>query len=87
MNGGGVSGLNFITSITGNLTSTVGGTVAQIGAQALKAAFDTDSVADQVDNGFAGDVGTTPPMDHRLEESGISTPACFDESREGRSCK
>ena len=47
----------------------------------------TDSVAKQIDYGFAGDVGTTPPMDHRIDETGISTPDCFDESREGQACK
>ena len=54
---------------------------------ALKDAQSTDSVAKQIDYGFAGDVGTTPPMDHRIDETGISTPACFEESREGSACK
>jgi len=49
--------------------------------------FGTDSVAEQVEYGFAGDVGTTPPMDHRLDETGISVPACLNESREGVPCK
>ena len=56
-------------------------------AQALKDAQSTDSVAKQIDYGFAGDVGTTPPMDHRIDETGISTPDCFEESREGAACK
>jgi len=44
-------------------------------------------VAKQIDYGFAGDVGTTPPMDHRIDETGISTPDCLEESREARPCK
>ena len=39
-----------------------------------------------VGNGFAGDVGTLPPIDHRLQGVGISVPKCFNESREGDSC-
>jgi len=72
-----------VTAVTGS----IGATVAQIAAQALKDALDTDSVAKQIDYGFAGDVGTTPPMDHRIDETGISTPECFDESRENEACK
>jgi hypothetical protein len=48
--------------------------------------FGTDSVAEQVEYGFAGDVGVLPPMDHRLQGVGISVPKCFNESREGESC-
>ena len=48
--------------------------------------FGTDSVAEQVEYGFAGDVGTLPPMDHRLQGVGISVPKCFNESREGENC-
>jgi hypothetical protein len=48
---------------------------------------DTDSVSKQMNYGFAGDVGTTPPMDHRIDETGISVPNCFNESREGTACK
>jgi len=63
-------------------------TVSQIAAQALKDAQSTDSVAKIIDYGFAGDVGTTPPMDHRIDETGISTPDCFEESRESATgCK
>ena len=69
------------------VTASIGASVSQIAAQALKDAQSTDSVAKQIDYGFAGDVGTTPPMDHRIDETGISTPACFDESREGTACK
>jgi len=70
-----------------SVTASIGASVSQIAAQALKDAQSTDSVAKQIDYGFAGDVGTTPPMDHRIDETGISTPACFDESREGTACK
>ena len=70
-----------------SVTASIGASVAQIAAQALKDAQSTDSVAKQIDYGFAGDVGTTPPMDHRIDETGISTPDCFEESREGTACK
>jgi hypothetical protein len=70
-----------------SVTASIGASVAQIAAQALKDAQSTDSVAKQIDYGFAGDVGTTPPMDHRIDETGISTPPCFEESREGTACK
>jgi hypothetical protein len=49
-------------------------------------AFSTDSVAEIIEYGFAGDVGTLPPMDHRLTGVGISVPFCFNESREGEEC-
>jgi len=70
-----------------SVTASIGASVSQIAAQALKDAQSTDSVAKQIDYGFAGDVGTTPPMDHRIDETGISTPGCFEESREGTACK
>jgi hypothetical protein len=44
-------------------------------------------VAEQIEFGFAGDVGTLPPMDHRLQGVGISVPECFNESREGENCQ
>jgi hypothetical protein len=69
------------------IVGSINASVSQIAAQALKDAQATDSVAKQIDYGFAGDVGTTPPMDHRIDETGISTPDCFDESREGQPCK
>jgi RecA/RadA recombinase len=69
------------------IVGSINASVSQIAAQALKDAQATDSVAKQIDYGFAGDVGTTPPMDHRIDETGISTPDCFDESREGQACK
>jgi hypothetical protein len=48
--------------------------------------FGTDSVAQQIEYGFAGDVGVLPPIDHRLQGVGISVPQCFNESREGEGC-
>ena len=60
---------------------------AQAAQEEAKKSFGTDSVAKQIDFGFAGDVGTSPPMNHRILLNGISTPACFDESREGQACK
>ena len=84
------NGVCYGGPVCGNLIAIVGSinaSVSQIAAQALKDAQATDSVAKQIDYGFAGDVGTTPPMDHRIDETGISTPDCFDESREGQACK
>jgi hypothetical protein len=49
--------------------------------------FGTDSVAEDVEYGFAGEIGATPPMDHRIDESGISLPRCVEEAREGQPCK
>jgi hypothetical protein len=64
------------------------GQASAVAAAADEAAntFGTDSVAEQVEYGFAGDVGVLPPMDHRLRGVGISVPKCFNESREGESC-
>jgi hypothetical protein len=83
------NGVNLGSSATtvSTITGSIGANVAQIAAQALQDALDTDSVTKQIDYGFAGDVGTTPPMDHRIDETGISTPPCFEESREGQACK
>jgi len=69
------------------IVGSIGASVSQIASQAVKDAQSTDSVAKQIDYGFAGDVGTTPPMDHRIDETGISTPDCFEESRENVACK
>jgi hypothetical protein len=92
------SGIGVFTTVDGFLTLTA--TQAQ-GEQAASLAaanaaaqasgdasdvFGTDSVAQQVEYGFAGDVGTLPPIDHRLQGVGISVPNCFNESREGESC-
>jgi hypothetical protein len=69
--------------IVGGVVGSIGGSIAEISARALDEAFDTDSVAKQIKDGFAGDVGTTPPMDHRIDDTGISVPKCFEQSREG----
>jgi hypothetical protein len=65
----------------------VGATLSEIARAALLEAQDTDSVQKQMAYGFAGDVGTTPPMDHRIDETGISVPSCFNDSREGQTCR
>jgi filamentous hemagglutinin family protein len=82
------NGVNLGSSATvvSTITGSIGSTVAQIASQALQDALDTDSVQKQIDYGFAGDVGTTPPMDHRIDQTGISTPHCLEESREGEPC-
>jgi hypothetical protein len=82
------NGVNLGSSATvvSTITGSIGSSVAQIAAQALQDALDTDSVQKQIDYGFAGDVGTTPPMDHRIDQTGISTPHCLEESREGEPC-
>ncbi|HEX7220161.1 MAG TPA: hypothetical protein VF280_13190, partial [Burkholderiales bacterium] len=71
------------TSAASNASQSVTAAVAE---EANKT-FGTDSVAEDVEYGFAGEVGTTPPMDHRIDESGISVPRCVQESREGVPCK
>jgi hypothetical protein len=83
-NGACVGGPACGTVIT--ITGSIGATVSQVSTQALQEALDTDSVQKQIDYGFAGDVGTTPPMDHRIDDTGISTPQCFEQSREGEAC-
>jgi hypothetical protein len=65
----------------------IGSTLAEIARAALLESQDTDSVAKQILYGFAGDVGTTPPMNHQIDDTGISVPGCFNESREGQTCK
>ncbi len=68
-------------------SSSVSATVAAVIVDEANKTFGTDSVAEDVEYGFAGEVGTTPPMDHRIDESGISLPRCVQESREGVPCK
>jgi hypothetical protein len=67
--------------------SVIGSTLAETARAALLDQQDTDSVQKQISYGFVGDVGTTPPMDHRIDETGISVPACFGDSREGQTCR
>jgi hypothetical protein len=68
----------------GQVLTSIGGVIAEIAARALDEAFDTDSVAKQIKDGIVGDIGTSPPIDHRLDDTGISVPDCFNESREGQ---
>jgi hypothetical protein len=92
------SGIGVCTAVNGCLTltasqaqglSTASLASANAAAQAAGEAadiFGTDSVAQQVEYGFAGDVGALPPIDHRLQGVGIRVPSCFNESREGEEC-
>ncbi len=86
-----INGVTFIASLGQQQVQAVIGQVAeQIGAVIVEEAnktFGTDSVAEDVEYGFAGEIGATPPMDHRIDESGISVPRCLQESREGLPCK
>src|SRR6185295_3393380 len=70
-----------------NAASTVSSTVSAVVVDEANKTFGTDSVAEDVEYGFAGEIGATPPMDHRIDESGISLPRCVQESREGVPCK
>jgi hypothetical protein len=67
--------------------STVSSAVSAVIVDEANKTFGTDSVAEDVEYGFAGEIGATPPMDHRIDESGISLPRCVQESREGVPCK
>jgi len=83
-----VGGQSF-TPVPASQQTAIAGAAAgavAIAADTAASAFSTDSVAEQVEYGFAGDVGTLPPMDHRLTGVGISVPKCFNESREGENC-
>ncbi len=62
--------------------SSVQGTAASAVAEASKVGFDTDSVAQQINYGFVGDVGVSPPMNHTIEETGVSVPEGFGEEAE-----
>jgi len=86
--------VNGVTQIASVTQLTVQNTISAAQAAATAAAaneaantFGTDSVAQQIEYGFAGDVGVLPPMDHRLTGVGISVPKCFNESREGENCE
>ena len=65
-NGAGISGA--VVNIAQQSAGAIGGSINQIAAQALQDALDRQR-AKQIDYGFAGDVGTTPPMDHRIDET------------------
>ncbi len=62
--------------------SSVQGTAATAVAEASKVGFDTDSVAQQINYSFAGDVGVSPPMNHTIDETGVSVPEGFGEEAE-----
>ena len=67
----------------GQRFGSVSASVAAVIVDEANKTFGTDSVAEDVEYGFAGEIGATPPMDHRIDESGISLPRCVTESREG----
>jgi hypothetical protein len=62
--------------------SSVQGTAAAAVSEAAKAGFDTDSVAQQINYGFVGDVGVAPPFQHRIDETGVSVPEGFGEDED-----
>ena len=62
--------------------SSVQSSAATAVAEASKVGFDTDSVAQQINCGFAGDVGVSPPMAHDIEDTGFSVPEGFGEDEE-----
>ncbi|MGH8726048.1 MAG: hypothetical protein ACREU1_14425, partial [Burkholderiales bacterium] len=86
-----INGVTLVASIgQQQVANVIGDISAQVGAIIVEEAnktFGTDSVAEDVEFGFAGEIGATPPMDHRIDESGISLPGCVPESREGVPCK
>ena len=51
-------------------------------AEAEDCTFDTDSVAQQINYGFAGDVGVSPPMNHTIDQTGVSVPEGFGEEED-----
>jgi len=86
-----VNGATAVASLAqqqaANASATVSSAVSAVIVDEANKTFGTDSVAEDVEYGFAGEVGATPPMDHRIDESGISLPRCVQESREGVPCK
>jgi hypothetical protein len=71
------------TQLLANSTvSSVQGTAAAAVSEASKVGFDTDSVAQQINYGFVGDVGVSPPMNHTIDETGVSVPAGFGEEED-----
>ena len=86
-----IAGTTFLANLVqiqaGNVIASVAGAAAAVIVDEAKKTFGTDSVAEDVEYGFAGEIGSTPPMDHRIDESGISLPRCVEEAREGAPCK
>jgi hypothetical protein len=81
----GVSGTSVVqaanaASLTQQATvSSVQASAAAAVSEASKVGFDTDSVAQQINYGFAGDVGVAPPFEHRIFEFGLFLPEGFGE--------
>jgi hypothetical protein len=86
-----VNGVTFLANLVqiqaGNVIGSVAGAAAAVIVDEANKTFGTDSVAEDVEYGFAGEIGSTPPMDHRIDDSGISLPRCVQESRDGVPCK
>ncbi|MGQ0570846.1 MAG: beta strand repeat-containing protein, partial [Armatimonadota bacterium] len=78
---------SFLQQQAFNAASQASSSIAAVIVEEANKTFGTDSVAEDVEYGFAGEIGATPPMDHRIDESGISTPPCMIESREREPCK
>jgi hypothetical protein len=85
--GGSVQVANLVQQQTAAVIGNVSEQVGAIVAEEANKTFGTDSVAEDVEFGFAGEIGATPPMDHRIDEAGISLPRCVTEAREGMPCK
>ena len=45
-----------------------------------------DPVAERIDQGTERNVGSAPPILHRIEGPGIAVPNCMGASREGLGC-
>jgi hypothetical protein len=84
---GAVIAQSILQQQASSASSQVAASVAAAIVEEANKTFGTDSVAEDVEYGFAGEVGTTPPMDHRIDEAGISLPSCVEEAREGVPCK
>lgn len=84
---GAVIAQSILQQQASSASSQVAATVSAAVTEEANKTFGTDSVAEDVEYGFAGEVGTTPPMDHRIDEAGISLPHCVEEAREGVPCK
>jgi hypothetical protein len=86
-----IGGVTFLANLVqiqaGNVVGSVSAAAAAVIVEEANKTFGTDSVAEDVEYGFAGEIGATPPMDHRIDESGISLPRCVEESREAMPCK
>jgi filamentous hemagglutinin family protein len=84
---GAVIAQSILQQQASNAASNASQSIASAITEEANKTFGTDSVAEDVEYGFAGEIGATPPMDHRIDESGISLPRCVEEAREGVPCK